>query len=285
MKVFISWSGERSKAIAEIFRDWLPSVIPGLELWLSLADIDKGARWRNDISEQLEQTQVGIICLTPENLSSHWLLFEAGALSKMQRQSYVCTFLYDIEPTNVKDPLAQFQYTIPDKEDVKSMILSINRAQGENAAPHPQIEKVFDWGWAEFEGHLSGISRLQKSQQQERPEKEILKEVLELVRSQARLQQSPTLGLKLPIPKTLSSPILTPDEHKLVADNFDYLQRQYEKILDQLEALNDENQVRDMLETRRIIFSEVQPLQTRYPIKTRTPGKRIPTEKKDENTD
>jgi hypothetical protein len=27
MKVFISWSGERSKAVADILRRWLPSVI------------------------------------------------------------------------------------------------------------------------------------------------------------------------------------------------------------------------------------------------------------------
>jgi hypothetical protein len=83
MKVFISWSGERSRAVAEALREWLPNVIQTVNLWVSLADIEKGARWSTDITAQLEECSVGLICLTPENLSAPWLLFEAGALSKM----------------------------------------------------------------------------------------------------------------------------------------------------------------------------------------------------------
>ena len=82
MDLFISWSGARSGAAAEALRDWLPKVVNEIKPWLSSADIDKGARWSSDIAVRLQSARAGIICLTPGNLRSEWILFEAGALSR-----------------------------------------------------------------------------------------------------------------------------------------------------------------------------------------------------------
>jgi TIR domain len=82
MKVFISWSGVRSTAVAQTLHDWLPQVMNAVEPWMSSEDMRKGSLWRLTLAEELESTHVGVICLTPENLRAPWLLFEAGALSK-----------------------------------------------------------------------------------------------------------------------------------------------------------------------------------------------------------
>ena len=44
MKIFISWSGEQSREMAEALRDWIPDVLPEAEPWMSVADIspDRG---------------------------------------------------------------------------------------------------------------------------------------------------------------------------------------------------------------------------------------------------
>ena len=81
MKVFISWSGDQSKKIAQLFRDWLPTVIQAIEPFVSSEDIEKGARWNTDIAQELKESSFGLICVTKDNLNSQWLNFEAGALS------------------------------------------------------------------------------------------------------------------------------------------------------------------------------------------------------------
>jgi hypothetical protein len=111
VEVFISWSGERSKCVAEALRNWIPKIINAVLPWLSSADIDKGARWSADVASKLESSKVGIICLTPSNVHSDWILFEAGALSKILKNTFVCPLLIGMEPSDIKGPLAQFQAT------------------------------------------------------------------------------------------------------------------------------------------------------------------------------
>jgi hypothetical protein len=57
----------------------------------------------------LEESKIGILFLTNENLQAPWLMFEAGALSKRIGDSKVCPILFGLKATDVTDPLAQFQ--------------------------------------------------------------------------------------------------------------------------------------------------------------------------------
>src|SRR6476659_1756710 len=84
MKVFLSWSGEKSRAAASLLKSWLPSVLQALEEpWMSSADIEGGANWSSSIGTELTNTDFGIVCVTQENQDRPWLNFEAGAISKL----------------------------------------------------------------------------------------------------------------------------------------------------------------------------------------------------------
>jgi hypothetical protein len=97
MKVFISWSGPRSRHVARALHDWLPDIVQYVEPWMSHEDIQAGARWSPEINDQLSQTKFGIICLTPENQHKPWLAFEAGALAKTVDDAYVVPYLIDMD--------------------------------------------------------------------------------------------------------------------------------------------------------------------------------------------
>jgi hypothetical protein len=156
LSVFLTWSGDRSLGVAQALHDWLPNVLQFADPWISVSDVDKGSKWQQSISGQLASASFGIICLTPENLASPWILFEAGALSKTV-DSRVWTYLYDLGYTAVKDPLSQFQHTVAAKEDTRKLIASINAAYDEGALDEARVRASFEKWWPELDSKLTAI--------------------------------------------------------------------------------------------------------------------------------
>ena len=194
MKVFISWSGEKSKKVAQIFRDWLPTVIQAIEPFVSSEDIEKGSRWNTDIAQELKESSFGLICVTKENLSAPWLNFEAGALSKTIDNTYVAPILLDLKPSDLKgSPISQFQATSFSKDDMKRLIETLNIAAGNCLTP-ARLDKAFDLCYPDLE---KDIAELKKASIQEKDEtndesnshidSSILEELLETARNTQRL--------------------------------------------------------------------------------------------------
>ncbi len=181
MKVFISWSGERSQIVADALRKWLPYVLPFAEPWLSAADIPKGARWGSTIAAELEETQTGIICVTPENVQSPWMLFEAGALSKLSEVSYVCTYLLDMSADELKGPLSQFQSTLCTESDTLRLVEDLNRKATKPLASEYVRDQFATW-WVHLK---SGIDRATEMNRESVPqsEQDTLNELLRLLHS------------------------------------------------------------------------------------------------------
>ena len=147
MRVLLSWSGPRSQTVASALRSWLPGVIQATKPWMSSSDIDRGARWQDEIGRQLEECSVGIICVTRDNTVGAWLLFEAGALSKIRSNSHVCTYLHDaLMPADISAPLAIFQSTKADKPETLSLLRTINGKLSEPLSAN-NLEDTFEILW------------------------------------------------------------------------------------------------------------------------------------------
>ncbi|MHA6281113.1 toll/interleukin-1 receptor domain-containing protein [Salinimicrobium sp. CAU 1759] len=192
MKVFLSWSGNQSHEVAKLLDSWIRCVLQAVDPWLSSRDIDRGSLWFSEINNQLADTNNGIVCLTRENLNSPWILFESGALAKGLSSNRIFTFLIDVEPKEVRDPLAQFNHTFPTKESLYSLIMSINKGLEERSLDNDILRNVFDTFWPKFEADFKKIIKNtpKKKEVEKRSEEDILSEVLYSVRGiDKRLRQ------------------------------------------------------------------------------------------------
>ena len=184
--VFISWSGNLSEQFAKTLRDWLPSVLQHVRPYFSPDDIEKGTKWDKEISKELEKTQVGIICLTRENLERPWVVFEAGALSKNVEQSNVCPIVLDLRKADIQGPLSRFQATELNKKDFKRLITTINRTSGDHALETKVLDNVFEKWWPDFEAKtkqiLSDTPNTPEPDEPFRDDRGLLEEILQLIR-------------------------------------------------------------------------------------------------------
>lgn len=231
MNIFLSWSGDRSKAVAEALRTWLPSVIQRLEPWMSKEDISKGATWDAEITGKLKICPVGIICLTPDNLTAPYLLFEAGAISNnvetkqiesgqniIVGKTQACTYLYELTPLQVKEPLSKYQATIANKDDTKRLLQTINAALKESKLSDEALNAAFELWWPKLEKSLSEVPK-SKTQAPELKDRDILEQILTAVRNLERdeTRKGPLWVYNFP-PNTAP-----PSEAARTADMYEYI--------------------------------------------------------------
>lgn len=190
MKVFISWSGPVSKRLAESIRDWLPGVLQLVTPYFTPADIEKGGRWANDIAKELSSAEIGVLCITRDNIHSDWILFEAGALSKSLDKTYVCPILFGINNADLAGPLKQFQTTEFTKADFHKLIAVINSRLGDQKLPAKTVDSVFEKWWPDLEEEINEIlTSITIVDGPVRADREVLDEILLLARSTSRQAQ------------------------------------------------------------------------------------------------
>ncbi len=186
MDIFITWSGPRSRAVAEALKEYLPMMVNDFHPWLSTADIDKGANWRSELTAALNNARAGIICLTPSNLNAPWLLFEAGAIAKrVEEKPLACTLLIGVKSSDLSGPLALFQDTKPTRDDMLQLVKTMNGALGNDALKETQLEGIFDIVWPKLEERLNSLPSDGPAERPHRSEREMLEELVDSVRSKS----------------------------------------------------------------------------------------------------
>lgn len=178
MKIFVSWSGPRSGAVAEVLKEYLPIINNAFDPWLSSADIAKGSRSTVEIADALNSARAGIICLTPNNLTEPWILFEAGAVSKTVEKPLACTLLVDLEPSDVSKPLGDFQHTRLKEKELLQLVKTLNKAIGDAAMEEAHIVKAFNLCWPELSQRLEKVPADGVRDRHPRPVAEVLEELV-----------------------------------------------------------------------------------------------------------
>ena len=127
MKVFISWSGDQSLYIASALCDFLRELKCGLQPWFS-ENIEPGELWHQKLEHAINSSDYSVVCLTPEAMDSHWLSFEAGAMSRPSHGlpgGRVCPYLIGLNRSSVIGPLSHFQAQECSKEATKKLLITL----------------------------------------------------------------------------------------------------------------------------------------------------------------
>ncbi len=243
MKVFVSWSGDLSRKIAELLKKWIPCMIQSVEVFFSPEDIEKGDNWDRAISTQLSECKYGIICLTSENTNAPWVNFEAGAIAKTL-DSKVAALMIDIKPSDLRGPLSRYQATKFEKGDFYQLILAINNTL-EVSLEDKILENAFDAMWPALEIEINHIlnqfaqknTKQKKGMNLEQPENAPIEEILQLLRKQNSVLSSPENLLPI-----------------------DYMERIQSQIFERRQALyvEDDMLLEEVVEYFREVLSRIQ---------------------------
>ncbi len=155
-EIFIGWSGDISKQVAEALKYWIPNVLQNSNTWVSFKDIKAGSRWFEDISKTLEKYHFGIFCITEDNNNSTWMHYEAGALSKIIDRSNICPYLIRVRG-DIKGPLRNYQACEANREGTYHLMKTINNTLDNGALGEKQFDDIFNTFWPKLESILSNL--------------------------------------------------------------------------------------------------------------------------------
>ncbi|MEL7252002.1 MAG: toll/interleukin-1 receptor domain-containing protein [Bacteroidota bacterium] len=156
MNVFISWSKPLSNQIAIHLADWLKVFDRSIHPFVSSESIEAGELWLSRLMGELNETKLAIVCITPENFTSPWINFEAGAISKsIGEKSNVIPILFGMDTSDLprNNPFINFQGFSFNKENMLKVLRTINEKSNSPRSDN-EIEKAFAYSWAGLEKEL-----------------------------------------------------------------------------------------------------------------------------------
>ncbi len=165
-KIFISWSGTKSKEIAKGIKWALEDIIfkgTGLKCFVSDLDISSGSDWWVKIKGELKTCKMGILCVTKENIKAPWIYFEAGAMIARDIPTtpvlFNCSFKHlSSSPLSGKQAVDFY-----DQQKFAKMILDINETMNLLDLDTTQIEALAKDGYDKIKEKLKDVLKQLKA--------------------------------------------------------------------------------------------------------------------------
>lgn len=202
MKVFLSWSGEKSKKVALALRSSLKYFIQSIEPWMSEKDIEAGRRWSEEMHKQLATTRIGILCITSDNVTAPWIYYEAGALAYKMYNPIVIPYLFDLKIADVPNgPLALFQMKEANEYGTFDLINTINKAEPKKRLLEEHLKITFDDNWPKLKKELLEIYNTFSEQIDEKAQNDKIDEFIDTLQvlegQKGELEQITVMGNQL----------------------------------------------------------------------------------------
>ena len=159
VNIFLSWSGTRARSLAEALNEWLPQLRPGWRTWVSSRQ-KRGTDWRAALFEHITAAEASVLCVTCDSITSRWLAFEAGMLSRRANASLV-VYGFDIDTDDLSaTPLARMPLFSATESGTRELIRTLNAALPQPAT-EDELETLVTEAWPRLEYHLRNVPSLE----------------------------------------------------------------------------------------------------------------------------
>lgn len=162
--VFISWSGDLARGVAEVLQEWLPTLMDDVDPWVSSVSIQAGMHWLGQVNARLDTAVFGIVLVTLENKGKEWLNFEAGALGQRfvgnERGRVVPITVDFTSATELPTTLSQFQAVPMDRDGLWRAAQSLAESLGKNESA---VQRRFDGSWDDLKTKLDAALTVEPS--------------------------------------------------------------------------------------------------------------------------
>ena len=159
VNIFLSWSGTRSRTLAEALNDSLPKIRPEWRTWVSSRQ-KRGTDWRAALFEHITAAEATVLCVTCDSITSRWLAFEAGMLSR-RANAPLLIYGFDIDADELSGtPLARMPLFNATEAGTRELIRTLNAALPEPAI-EDDLETLITEAWPRLEFHLRNVPSLE----------------------------------------------------------------------------------------------------------------------------
>jgi hypothetical protein len=158
MRVFLSWSGDRSRTAAHIYRELFSLVLQTIDVQITGDQIQPGGDWAIEVRHMLTTADCTILFLTSENLENPWMLFESGAW--WASEVFLIPVLVDISPVDLAGPFTQMQAIGVTRDETFRLINQLN-LRSNRPVSEGTIRQAFEKAWPELGDRLAVIAERQ----------------------------------------------------------------------------------------------------------------------------
>ncbi|MBE7495163.1 MAG: toll/interleukin-1 receptor domain-containing protein [Verrucomicrobiaceae bacterium] len=139
MNTYLSWSGEDSRKAASALRRVISEVAPNTIVFSGWEDIKAGEHWQRAMIEQLQQADMALFFITPSNLHSPWIHFEAGAI--VGRGLPIVPILVGVQPSQLSGPLNAYQSVSTSQESLSRLLIHLGGTPSRVAEAVPALSR------------------------------------------------------------------------------------------------------------------------------------------------
>lgn len=184
-QIFISWSHNEERQIAELFKKLLLECF-NVQVFVSSQDIPCDEDFGNAIRENLKAADYGIVCLTKRTKVEPWIMFEAGVLMGRHDFSKVSFILFDMKFEDMPAPIKTRQALLFEQEDIRKLLTTVRdrlSLQEKNS-----IHNIIDEQWNQFADSVSSLlSKIPQQTEKESEIKRLSEEVDKLIEENKRI--------------------------------------------------------------------------------------------------